>query len=356
MEATEASKRIGIGSRIKNHPDLDGGERAVPLRAEFDGDHCLRRGVPGQEIFLACVDQPYRLAQAGRHRCCQRLKQGFLPAKSSTDGHRLDTDLSLRHLERTGDCRAHTEQTLCAGPDHQVMAGRAWRYGDRLRFHIGLVYRVGAIAAFDHHLSRSQANLDITHPQRWCLADIWRMFLFLDLRCLSRDGSVLAPCGDCRDLTARASQGRIWSYGSLRINDDRQQIVIDLHGGGSILGASLRLADHDGHRMPAPHYFLLCQWRLRTREWICLGHPQCFGGKNSYDSWHSKSSRRIDVQNACMGIWAEDQMCIQHAWQRLISCVARTSGHFVRSILAGERGANQNRLRSLRHRENFSFL
>src|SRR5438445_1292265 len=37
MEATEACKRIGIGSRIKNHPGLDGSERAVPLRTQFDG-------------------------------------------------------------------------------------------------------------------------------------------------------------------------------------------------------------------------------------------------------------------------------------------------------------------------------
>ena len=108
MEATEASKRIGVGSRIKNHPDLDSGERAIPLRAEFDGNHRLWRGVPGQEIFLARVDQSYRLAQAGRHRCYQRLNQGLLPAKSSTDGHRLDTHLPLWHLKRL----ATAERTL----------------------------------------------------------------------------------------------------------------------------------------------------------------------------------------------------------------------------------------------------
>ncbi len=221
MEATEASQRIGVGSRIKNHPDLDSGEGPVPLRAEFDGDHRLWRGVAGQEIFLACVDQTYRLAQAGRHCCCQRLKQGLLPPKSSTDGHRLDTNLPFRHLERAGDCRAHVEQTLCAGPDHQVMARVAWRYSDRLRFHIGLVDRVGAIAAFEHHLSLAQTSLDIAHPQRWCLADILRTFLFFDLRSVLRDGSILASSVDCRGLTARASQGRIWSYGNPRINDDR---------------------------------------------------------------------------------------------------------------------------------------
>jgi hypothetical protein len=111
--------------------------------------------------------------------------------------------------------------------------------------------------------------------------------------------------------------------------------------------------------MSAPPHFLLCQWGLRTGKRIRLGHPQRFGGKSSHDSWHSQSSRRINVQDICVGIWARDQSCIQQAWQRLISRVARTPGHFVRAILAGERRANQNRLlllvRCLRHKENFSF-
>src|SRR5207247_1271725 len=38
----------------------------------------------------------------------------------------------------------------------------------------------------------------------------------------------------------------------------------------------------------------------------------------------------------------------------LVSRIACTTGHFVRSILAGERGANKGRLRCLHHRENFS--
>src|SRR5258708_5765052 len=33
MEAAKAGKRIGIGSRINNHPGLDSSERPVPLRA-----------------------------------------------------------------------------------------------------------------------------------------------------------------------------------------------------------------------------------------------------------------------------------------------------------------------------------
>ncbi len=61
-----------------------------------------------------------------------------------------------------------------------------------------------------------------------------------------------------------------------------------------------------------------------------------------------------------MGIRARDQACIQHAWQHLISCITRTPGHFVRSILAWERCANQNRLRlllrSLHHKEMFLLL
>src|SRR6266567_2761274 len=48
------------------------------------------------------------------------------------------------------------------------------------------------------------------------------------------------------------------------------------------------------------------------------------------------------------------------AWARLISCIARPPGHFVRAILAGERCANQNwsrlLLRSLRHMGNFSLI
>ena len=43
------------------------------------------------------------------------------------------------------------------------MAGGAWRDGDRLWLHIGLVDRVSAIATFDHHLSLAQTSLDITH-------------------------------------------------------------------------------------------------------------------------------------------------------------------------------------------------
>src|SRR5947207_3802343 len=130
MEAAKASKRIGVGSRIKNHPGLDSSERAISPGTEFDGDHRLWRGVPGQQIFLTRVDQTYRLAQAGRHRCYQRFKQGLLPSKSATDGHRLDTYLPLRHLQRRSDCRAHIEQALGAGPDHQVMTRMAWRYSN----------------------------------------------------------------------------------------------------------------------------------------------------------------------------------------------------------------------------------
>src|SRR6266699_6392472 len=33
MEASEASKRIGVGTRIKNHSGLDSGERTILLRA-----------------------------------------------------------------------------------------------------------------------------------------------------------------------------------------------------------------------------------------------------------------------------------------------------------------------------------
>ena len=340
MEAAKAGKKIGVSSRIKNHPGLDSSERAVSLSAEFDGDHRLWRGVACQQIFLARVDQSYRLAQAGCHCCYQRFKQGLFPSKSATDGHRLDTDLPLRHLQRRGDCRAHIEQALCAGPDHQVMARVAWRYGNRLRLHIGLMDRVGAIGAFDHHLGLAQTSLDITHLHGWCLADILRKSLFLGRCTHLRGGSVLTSSGGCFGLTARANQGRIWSYGSLGINDDRQRIVIDLHSVGSIFSASLRLADHDGHRMPTPHHFLLCQWGLRAGERIRLGHSQRIGGKNRHDSWQRQGSRCIDVQDACMGVRARDQTRSQHTWRRLISCVARPPGHFVRSVLAGERRAN----------------
>ena len=109
MEAAEAGKRIGVCTRIKKHPGLDSGKRPVPLRAEFDGDHRLWRWVPGQQVFVAGIDQSYRLAQAMRYHRRQRLKQRLLPAESPTNRHRLDAHLSLRHLERLGDRRAHIE-------------------------------------------------------------------------------------------------------------------------------------------------------------------------------------------------------------------------------------------------------
>jgi hypothetical protein len=43
-----------------------------------------------------------------------------------------------------------------------------------------------------------------------------------------------------------------------------------------------------------------------------------------------------------MRIGARDQARVQQTWQCLISCIARPPGHFVRSILARERGAHQN--------------
>src|SRR5439155_9293355 len=79
MEAAEAGKRIGVGTRIEKHPGLDSGERPVSLRAEFDGDHRLWRRVPGQQVFVAGVDQSYRLAQAMRYHRRQRLKPRLLP-------------------------------------------------------------------------------------------------------------------------------------------------------------------------------------------------------------------------------------------------------------------------------------
>src|SRR5258708_29106345 len=138
---------------------------------------------------------------------------------------------------------------------------------------------MGTIGVFNYNLSLVQTNLDITYPQRWCLADILRTFLFLD------DSVLASSCGG-RDVTVRTGQGRIWPYGSLRIDDNWQRIVIDLHSGGSIFSESLRLADYDGYRMPAPQHFLLCQWRLRTGERVHLGHQERFSGKNSHDSRH----------------------------------------------------------------------
>src|SRR6266487_2303397 len=354
MEAAQPGKRIRVGSRIENHPDLDSGECAIPLRSEFDGNYRLWCGIPGQKIFLTRKDQLYRLAQAERHCGYQRFNQCLLPAKASTDGHRLDTDLSLWHFKRTGNCRAHIEHPLRAGPDHKVMTGGTWRYSDRLRFHIRLVDRVSAIGTFDHHLSLMQTSLNITHLQRRRLADILRTPLFFDLHSLLRDGSMLTSSCNYSCLATRANQRRIRQYSSLRINNCGQRLVIDLHGGGSILGASFCLAYYNGDRMPAPNHFVHCQWGLRTGERICLGHCQRFCGKNSYDSRHSQSRRCIDIQNACMGIRAEDQTRIQHSWQHLVSRIARTPGYFVRSILSRERRANQNRLRCLHHSENFS--
>src|SRR6266571_2208145 len=231
------------------------------------------------------------------------------------------------------------------------MTGGTWRYSDRLRFHIRLVDRVSAIGTFDHHLSLMQTSLNITHLQRRRLADILRTPLFFDLRSLLRDGSMLTSSCNYSCLATRANQRRIRPYSSLRINNGRQRLVIDLHNGGSILGACLCLAYHNSYRMPAPYHFAHCQWGLRTGERICLGHCQRFGGKNSYDSRHSQSRRCINIQNACMGIRAEDQTRIQHSWQYLVSRIARTPGYFVRSILSRERRANQNRLRCLHHRK-----
>src|SRR5947209_2736874 len=162
----------------------------------------------------------------------------------------------------------------------------AWRDGDRLWLHIGLVYRMGTIGAFNYNLSLVQTNLDITYPQRWCLADILRTFLFLGRYSLFLGDSVLASSCGGRDLTVRTGQGRIWRYGSLRIDDNWQRIVIDLHSGGPIFRESLRLADYDGNRMPAPQHLLLCQWRLRTGERVHLGHQERFSGKNGHDSRH----------------------------------------------------------------------
>ena len=48
MKATKASERIGISSRIKNHSDLYSSERTVPLRTQFDRNHRVWRGIPGQ--------------------------------------------------------------------------------------------------------------------------------------------------------------------------------------------------------------------------------------------------------------------------------------------------------------------
>src|SRR6266487_2716579 len=341
-----------------NHPGLDSGKRAISLRAQFDGHHRLWRRVTSEEIFLTGVDQSYWLVQAGCHCGYQRFNQDFFPAKSPTDGNRFDTDLPIRHGERPGDRRTDIEQTLGARPDHQLMARGACRDGDRLGLHIGLMDRVGAIAAFDDHLSLEQTSLDITHLQRWCLTDIVRTFLCFGLRSLLR--SVLAFPGHDRDLIARASQRRLWSHGSLRINDHRQRIVIDVHDGSSILSDGLRLADHDGDRMPAPHHFLLRQWRLRTRERICLGHPQCFRRKNGHDSWHSQRCRGINVRDTRVGIRTQDQARIEHSWYHLISRIPRSPGDFVWPVLARERHADPRRLpllsrRLLHHRENSSL-
>src|SRR5947209_16744671 len=124
MVGAEAREGIGVSARIEHHSDLNGGERSVSLRAKLDANTALWRGIARQQVFLACVDQAHRLAQAGCNGGCQRLQQGFLAAKSSTDVYRLDMNLPLRQRERPGNRRAHIEQSLRAGPDNQVMVGR----------------------------------------------------------------------------------------------------------------------------------------------------------------------------------------------------------------------------------------
>src|SRR5579859_2487464 len=130
MEGAEACKRIGVSARIENHPDLNRGERPVFLRSKLDGDTALWRGIARQEVFLACIDQAHRLAQAGCNGGCQRLQQSFLAAKSSTDEYRLDVNLPLRHGKRPGNRRAYHKQSLRAGPDYQVLVGRTGRDSD----------------------------------------------------------------------------------------------------------------------------------------------------------------------------------------------------------------------------------
>src|SRR5579863_9003636 len=112
--------------------------------------------------------------------------------------------------------------------------------------------------------------------------------------------------------------------------------------------------------MPTPQHFVLCQWGFYAHERVRLSHTERCGGKNSHDSWYRLSSRRIDMQNAGMGVGTEYQACIQHPYNSLIASVAGTSGHFVRSVLAGKRHANKSRRRvllcSLHHRKKSSFM
>src|SRR5260370_25112932 len=138
------------------------------------------------------------------YRRQKRLNQGLQPTESPATGNRLATPLPLRHLERLGDCRAHIEQALRAGPDHQVMAGWARRDGDRLWLHIGLVDRVRPIAAFDYHLGLAQTSLDISPLQRGCLADIRRKPVSLDRYGL-RNAGVSFFSSSSFERTARAS-------------------------------------------------------------------------------------------------------------------------------------------------------
>src|SRR5579875_979008 len=175
------------------------------------------------------------------------------------------------------------------------------------------------------------------------------MVLLIDWSFHQRKGSMPGPSGAGSDLAKRAGQRRIRMNGGLGINDYRQIFVIDLHGGAPILGARLRLANHDGDWMPAPQDLLPRQWTLRARELILLSHAQRFSGKNSYNSRYGEGGGCIDTRNTRMSIRTHDQASIEHARQLAITCIACAPGYFVRPILAGQRGANPGGPRLLVH-------
>src|SRR5581483_1348513 len=169
-----------------------------------------------------------------------------------------------------------------------MMPGPVRHDGNRLRFHIGLVYGPRPIGALNDYFGFAPARLDITGLEMRFIADILRQgfFLGLLLNALFGYGCMRAAACNLGDLcfAAYAREWGIRLQRNQRIDYDGQRLVLDINGGSPIFGGLLRLAQHYRDRVAAPVYLTVRQRSLGARGALSVSHTKRLARVNGHNA------------------------------------------------------------------------
>src|SRR5579883_2520154 len=243
-----------------------------------------------------------------------------------------------------------------------MMPGPVRHDGNRLRFHIGLVYGPSPIGAFNDYFGLAPARLDITGLEVRFIADILRQgfFLGLLLNALFGYGCMRPATCNLGDLSFAAC-ARKWGIRlqrDQRIDDDGQRLVLDINGGSAIFGGLLRLAQHYRDRVAAPVYLAVRQRGLGARGAVSVSHTKRLTRIHGHNARDRLGRYRINRDDTGMRVRAEHQPGMHQPGKRQVACVTRTPGQFLGCVLTTRRLTNRSMrclVNCLSHQESISI-